>query len=196
MPELTNFSGCSTTRVFYEPSRRVSVFWVVYSLPTPLFSFFLFHPLSNQLLVLAPSSTCLDIHMDQQRCPLFWRDVCQAYFTLNKPPYWARKVDLACIINTGLFGTHPLDSSINYFSDSLVILELFLWPAWHTGESLDLLVWFGCAWCDFGVWLSSFSEWNIPTGTTAPVSTSWSEPFYRMCSPYKSNPSVVENAEK
>ena len=39
MPDLTNFSVRSTTRLFYEPGRRVSVFRIVGSLPTPLFLF-------------------------------------------------------------------------------------------------------------------------------------------------------------
>ena len=50
VPELTNFSACSTTRVLYEPSIIVS--FVFGGLPTPLFVFCLFHPLTKQLLVL------------------------------------------------------------------------------------------------------------------------------------------------
>ena len=52
VPELNKFSACSTTRVFCEPNRRVSVFWIFSSLPTPLFLLCLFHPLTKQLLFL------------------------------------------------------------------------------------------------------------------------------------------------
>ena len=113
--------------------------------------------------------------MDQKRYLLFWRYFCQAYFTLINPPYWSSKVDLACIINIGFSGTYPLDRSINYFSDALGILELFIWSAWRTGVSLGILVFFSCTWLNVGVWLRSFSACNLPTGTTAPVPTSCSE---------------------
>ena len=45
--KLTNFSACITTRMFCGPIRRVSVFWIVGSLPTPLFLLCLFHPLTR-----------------------------------------------------------------------------------------------------------------------------------------------------
>ena len=72
---------------------------------------------------LEPSSPSLDIYMHHQRCPLFWRDVCQTYFILISPTYWFSKVSLSCIINIGFYGTHTLDSFINYLSDALDILE-------------------------------------------------------------------------
>ena len=115
--------------------------------------------------------------MDQQRCPLFWRYLYQTYSILINPHYWFSKVDFVCIINIGFSGAHPLGSSINYFYDTLWVLELSLWRAWLTGGSLGILVCFGCTWRNFGVWLRSLSAWNFPTGTTAPVSTSSSEPF-------------------
>ena len=134
--------------------------------------------------------------MDMQRCTLFWRYFCQTYFILLNPPYWFSNVDLALIINIGFSGTHPLDRSTKYFSVALSVMELFLWRVWRTGVYLGLLVWFGCILCDIGVWLCSFSAWNLRTETTAPVSTYCSDPFSRMGSPSESNPSAVVNPEK
>ena len=84
--------------------------------------------------------------MYQQRCPLFWRDIWQKYFILINPPHWFSKVDLACIINIRFSGTRPLDRSINYLSEALGVLGLFIWSARSTGGYLGLLVCFGCTW--------------------------------------------------
>ena len=64
--------------------------------------------------------------MGQKRCPLFWIDFSQTYFILINTPYLISKVDFAYIINIGFSGTHALDRSINYLSDTIGVLELFI----------------------------------------------------------------------
>ena len=91
---------------------------------------------------------------------------------------------LACIINIGfLVPIHRIGPSI------ISLTRLVYWRiTWYPG-----LLWPYPTQC-WGV--LQFSACNIPTGTTAHVSTSCSEPFLRIFLPSKSNPSSVVNAEK
>ena len=61
---------------------------------------------------------------------------------------------------------------------------------------VGILVWFGCTWLDIGVWFNYLSEWNLPTGTSAPVSNYFSDPFPRIRTSSESKPSTFVNSDK